>query len=147
MDVVCLDRALSGLDTVTGNEVKGTRDDRSDLANNLQRYQQQHAPEIASLIRLARFGAPYQYRQPHRTDLILRTLWTMNVAMRLILNKLTFKLIQPPSIVLSQRPELTFRQVMRRADLTTKFFQALIFGFIGMKCNARFGLLHMFKIH
>lgn len=147
MDAVCLHRALSSLDTVTG-EVQTTEDtSKTTLARNLNRYQKQHAPEIAALIRLARFGAPYQYRQPHRADMFLRTLWTMNVAVRLILNKLTFKLIQPSCIILSQRPELTFRQVMRRADLTTLLFKALTLGVIGMKCNARFGLLNPFKVY
>ena len=141
MDVVCLDRALSGLDTVTGDAVKTANVESIPLlAANLSRYQHQHAPEIASLIRLARFGAPYQYRQPHRADMFFRSLWTINVAMRLILNKLTFKLIQPSCIILSQRPELTFRQVMRRADLTTFVFKVLALGLIGMKFNG-FGLL------
>lgn len=148
MDVVCLDRALSGLDTVTGKEVKEAKDDtKTSLARNLQRYQRQHAPEIASLIRLARFGAPYQYKQPHRADIVLRTLWTMNVALRLILNKITFKLIQPSCIILSQKPDLTFRQVMRRADLTTVFLKAVVLGLVGVKCNARFGFINMFKLH
>jgi kynurenine 3-monooxygenase len=143
MDVVCLDRALSGLDTVSGKPISSDSKEPRTLADNLARYQQQHAPEIAALIRLARFGAPYQYRQPHRADKFFRTLWTMNVALRLILNKITFKLIQPSCIILSQRQELTFRQVMRRADLTTVFLKAIVLGAIGVKCNAHFGLWNM----
>ena len=141
MDVVCLHRALSGLDTTTGEAATTEKKGSTSLGESLQRYQKQHSPEIASLIRLARFGAPYQYRQPHRADLVLRTLWTMNVALRLILNKLTFKLVPPSCIILSQRPELTFRQVMRRSDLTTLVIKALVFSFIGVKCKAHFGLL------
>jgi kynurenine 3-monooxygenase len=138
MDVVCLDRALSGLDTVCGKPISESKQLYT-LADNLARYQRQHAPEIAALIRLARFGAPYQYRQPHRADKFFRTLWTMNVALRLILNKITFKLIQPSCIILSQRPELTFRQVMRRADLTTLSLKAVVLGVIGVKCRVCFG--------
>jgi 2-polyprenyl-6-methoxyphenol hydroxylase-like FAD-dependent oxidoreductase len=138
MDVVCLDRALSGLDTVCGKPISESKQLYT-LADNLARYQRQHAPEIAALIRLARFGAPYQYRQPHRADKFFRTLWTMNVALRLILNKITFKLIQPSCIILSQRPELTFRQVMRRADLTTLLLKAVVLGVIGVKCRVCFG--------
>ncbi|KAL7479473.1 hypothetical protein ACHAW6_005199 [Cyclotella cf. meneghiniana] len=146
MDVVCLDRALSGLDTVTGKEVKNTKEnEKLSLGKNLARYQKQHSPEIASLIRLARFGAPYQYRQPHRADRILRTLWTLNVAMRLILNKITFNLIPPTCIILSQRPELTFRQVMRRADLTSLFFKAAVLGVIGLRFRPWLGILNILK--
>ncbi|KAL3799590.1 hypothetical protein HJC23_008717 [Cyclotella cryptica] len=146
MDVVCLDRALSGLDTVTGKEAKSAKEnDKPSLGKNLARYQKQHSPEIASLIRLARFGAPYQYRQPHRADRILRTLWTLNVAMRLILNKITFNLVPPTCIILSQRPELTFRQVMRKADLTTLFLKVVVFGLIGLRFRPRFGILSMLK--
>jgi hypothetical protein len=145
MDVVCLDRALSGLDTVTGKELKATESAKPSLGTNLARYQKQHSPEINALIRLARFGAPYQYRQPHRADRMLRNLWTFNVAIRMILNKLTFNLIQPSCIILLQKPELTFRQVMRRADLTTIFLKAVVIALLGMKFHARLGILNMFK--
>eukprot|EP00956_Cyclotella_meneghiniana_P005019 scaffold6208_cov45-Cyclotella_meneghiniana.AAC.1 len=112
MDVVCLDRALSGLDPETGEEkeVEVTDNDNTSLGAKLEQYQKHHAPEIAALIRLARFGAPYQYNQPHRADRVLKKLWTANVAMRLILSKLTFGLIQPPCIILSQNGDLTFRE-------------------------------------
>ena len=144
MDVVCLDRALKGLDSATGKEIAKTKDEKkkkitTSFQSNLDRYQKQHMPEIASLIRLARFGAPYQYKQPHRADRILRTLWTMNIAMRLILSKLTFGLVQPPCIILSQNTDLTFRQVMRRADLTTAFLKTLLVGVMGMFVKQRFG--------
>ena len=144
MDVVCLDRALKGLDSATGKEIAKTKDEKkkkitTSFQSNLDRYQKQHMPEIASLIRLARFGAPYQYKQPHRADRILRTLWTMNIAMRLILSKLTFGLVQPPCIILSQNTDLTFRQVMRRADLTTALLKTLLVGVMGMFVKQRFG--------
>ena len=145
MDVVCLDRALSGLDVVSGDELNDNAatnktEQQSTLEANLNRYQKQHAPEIAALIRLARFGAPYQYRQPHRADRALRFLWTANVAMRLILNKLTFGLIQPPCIILSQNEKLTFRQVMRRADGTTVLLKTMVVAWIWFCVKKRFGL-------
>ena len=152
MDVVCLDRALCGLDTVTGKEIStaaaatatATRGNHSQkeppvLQSNLARYQKQHAPEIAALIRVARFGSPYQYKQPHRIDRLRRNLWLANVAFRLLLNKMTFGLIQKPCIMLTQMPELTFRQVMRRADLTTALFKAIIVGVLGVWIRQRFG--------
>lgn len=142
MDVVCLDRALKGLDTETGEEITEKKNSKitTTLQSNLERYQKQHSPETASLIRLARFGAPYQYKQPHRADKILRKLWTMNVAFRLMLSKLTFGLIQPPCIILSQNKDLTFRQVMKRADRTTALLKTCLVGIIGIWMKQQFGL-------
>eukprot|EP00986_Skeletonema_menzelii_P009517 scaffold4349_cov150-Skeletonema_menzelii.AAC.3 len=148
MDVVCLDRALSGLDVESGKEITDNSNDTAEkkgkqslsLASNLERYQKQHAPEIAALIRLARFGAPYQYKQPHRADRVLRFLWTTNVAMRLLLNKVTFGLIQPPCIILSQNADLTFRQVMNRADRTTALIKTLLLAGLSVWAKKRFGL-------
>ena len=145
MDVVCLDRALSGLDSETGEEVDTTPKSAAEksaataLQDNLERYQRQHSPEVAALIRLARFGAPYQYKQPHRADRILHKLWTANVALRLILNKLTFGLVQPSCIILSQNIDMTFREVMRRADMTTAFLKTVVLGGIGLWVKRRFG--------
>jgi kynurenine 3-monooxygenase len=146
MDVVCLDRALSGLDVESGKEIttkekqSSSSSSSSSLATNLERYQKQHAPEIASLIRLARFGAPYQYRQPHRADRALRLLWTANVIMRLLLNKVTFGLIQPPCIILSQNAELTFKQVMTRADRSTALIKTVLLAGVWLWAKKRFGL-------
>ena len=139
-DVVSLDRALKGLNTETGKVVASSDGKRTaSLQKNLERYQQQHAPENAALIRLARFGAPYQYKQPHRADRVLLKLWTLNVAVRLILSKLTFGLVPPSSIILSQNEKLTYRQVMRRADLTTAVFKAIFLGVFGLLMKQRFG--------
>mmetsp|Transcript_27508 Transcript_27508/g.40975 ORF Transcript_27508/g.40975 Transcript_27508/m.40975 type:complete len:564 (+) Transcript_27508:1180-2871(+) len=147
MDVVCLDRALSGLDDVEsgGKEVGDAATDKTNkqtttLEANLERYQKQHAPEIAALIRLARFGAPYQYKQPHRADRALRLVWTANVAMRLLLNKVSFGVIQPPCIILSQNEDLTFREVMRRADRTTALLKTIVLAGLTLWAKRRFGL-------
>lgn len=142
MDVVCLDRALSGLHPETGKEITDTTKatTTTTLEVNLERYQKHHAPEIAALIRLARFGAPYQYKQPHRTDRALRMLWTMNVAMRLLLSKVTFGLIQPPCIILSQNQDLTFREVMKRADRSTLLLKTVMFAGLALWAKKRFAL-------
>lgn len=143
MDVVCLDRALSGLHPETGKEITDTTKattTTTTLEANLERYQKHHAPEIAALIRLARFGAPYQYKQPHRPDRALRILWTMNVAMRLLLSKVTFGLIQPPCIILSQNQDLTFREVMKRADRSTLLLKTVMFAGLALWAKKRFAL-------
>jgi 2-polyprenyl-6-methoxyphenol hydroxylase-like FAD-dependent oxidoreductase len=114
-DVEALDRALVGRDLIT-NEQSETP---ATLGAALKTYEKVHAPEVASVIRLSRFGSPYQYRQPLYKDRIGRFLWTMNVAFRLLLNKLSFGIIPPAAIMMAQNNKLTFRQVMRRADLET----------------------------
>lgn len=142
MDVVCLDRSLKGLDTETGDEISNNTDEnQTTLQSNLERYQKQHSPETAALIRLARFGAPYQYKQPHRIDQIRRKLWTINVVFRLLLSKLTFGFIQPSCIILSQDNKLTFRQVMRRADRTTILLKTLTLAAFGLMMKQRLGFI------
>lgn len=130
-DVVALDRALRGVDVLTGKEKKKVgrtwrrrkkgekKKKKPSLGMALKTYERVRRPEIKALIRLARFGAPYQYRQTLHRDRIGHKLWTMNVLLRLFLNKLTFGLIPTACIMLSQDNDLTFRQVMRRADWTT----------------------------
>jgi hypothetical protein len=73
-----------------------------------------------ALINLARFGNPYQYRQPLRIDKIGKALWMANVIVRAALNKLSFGLFPPAAIILcNQSPELSYYQIMRRANLLT----------------------------
>ena len=76
--------------------------------------------QVKALIRLARFGAPYQYRQPLRIDRIGRQLHMANLLLRTLLHKITFGFTPEPAIILARsQPEYTFRQVMRRADAMT----------------------------
>jgi len=96
------------------------------LAQALQHYQDNRGREHAALIRLARFGAPYQYRQPWLRDRIGKLLWTINVAIRLMLSKSSIIGTPPAAILLTtQRPDLTYRQVMQRADLMTWVLQSI----------------------
>lgn len=115
-DVVALDRALRGVVIKTG---KNLTKKPASLGAALQAYQSNRGPEHKALIRLARFGAPFQYRQPWRRHRIGSLIWTANVAFRLLLNKISLGLIPPAAIVIMVSDHtLTFRQVMRRADLT-----------------------------
>ena len=123
-DVVALDRALRGADMLTGEG--GCPDGGGKIATGggvnyreaLGSYQRVREPEVRALIRLARFGSPYQYRQPLRLDRIGRKLYMANVALRLVLNKLTFGLIPPHCFFLAMDPNMTFQRIMRRSDLT-----------------------------
>lgn len=46
-------------------------------------------PEHRALIKLATCGAPYQYRQALLRDRLGRFFWTLNVVLRMGLNKLS----------------------------------------------------------
>ena len=87
-------------------------------AKDWQSYDRDRVPEHKALIRLARFGAPYQYRQSWRRDRIGKFVWTANVILRTLLNKLSLGVIPPVPVILMQDASLTYRQVMRRADWT-----------------------------
>lgn len=138
-DVVALDRALQGLDANAVEETGKDSAGAESLRAGLERYQKERSPEIAALIRLARFGAPYQYSQPHLADKILQKLWLANVLVRMILSKLTFGLVQPSCIFLSTNPNLTYRQVMRRADRTTALLKTAVLGALGVWIKQRYG--------
>lgn len=115
-DVESLDRALKGKDIITGEDTGSTP---ATLAEALETYERVRAPEVKALIRLARFGSPYQYKQPTYRDRVARTLWTMNVAVRVLLNKLTKGLIPQAAIISAMDKSVTYRKLMRRADITT----------------------------
>jgi hypothetical protein len=125
---VALDRALRCVDIVRGDD--GRTQPPTKLGPSLLSYQKNRRPEHAALIRLARFGAPYQYRQPWLRHRIGAFLWTCNVAFRLLLNKCSLGLIPPAAImIMASNPSLTFRQIMRRADLTAFTLQWVAWSF------------------
>lgn len=152
MDVVTLDDALQG----KLNKKRSTSAQLT-LKDSLQAYENNRGPEHRALIRLARVGAPFQvretlgfftldslmqlrgvltnveffcvvqYNQPWKRHRLGKFLWTANVGIRLILHKLTAKLLAPPAIILMVRnPNMTFRRIMQRADTTTLGLVAMV---------------------
>jgi hypothetical protein len=135
-DVVALDRALRGEDIVRGSSSSAISPSASSTITNsppaptlgqaLDRYERNRKGEHRALIRLARFGAPYQYNQSWWKDRLGKQLWTINVVVRVLLNKVSFGFIPPAAILLAQRHELTYRQVMRKADATINVVKASV---------------------
>jgi hypothetical protein len=119
--VVALDRAMRGKNIETGEDLAKKPEHLGEALNN---YQRNRRPEHRALIRLARFGAPFQYRQPWIRHRIGNFLWTANVVMRTMLNKVSLGIVPPPCIKLMSE-KLTFAQVMRRADTATLVFQLM----------------------
>ena len=75
--------------------------------------------QTRALIRLARFGSPYQYNQPLRKDRLGKKLWTVNIAMRVILNKVTMGIFPKPMILNASSNKMTYRKLVRQADMGT----------------------------
>lgn len=131
-DVVALDRALSGKDSRSDESLDSGED--LTVGERLLNYQRNRGPEHKALIRLARCGAPYQYRQPWMRDRIGRFLHTSNVIFRLLLNKLSGGLVPPAAImIMAKRHELTYRQVMRRAALTSRIIKLALLSLLWWK--------------
>jgi len=114
MDVVQFNEILSK----TSSNEKSIQSKVS-LGAALKEYEHIQAPETRALIRLARFGSPYQYNQSLRKDRLGKKLWTANIALRVILNKITFGVFPKPMIMNMSNIELTYRKVVRKADLGT----------------------------
>mmetsp|Transcript_8021 Transcript_8021/g.11935 ORF Transcript_8021/g.11935 Transcript_8021/m.11935 type:complete len:550 (+) Transcript_8021:46-1695(+) len=115
-DVVALDDALRGMSM-----------DSINLANALASYEKVRGPEAKAVVRLARIGAPYQYGQSLILDRFGHILWAMNIAFRSFLSSMTFGITPLPAVRLMYHSDLSYSQVMRRADaLTTALMIILI---------------------
>jgi kynurenine 3-monooxygenase len=142
-DVVALDRALQGKDIRTGEDSSShTTTHNNTLGTALRTYQRNRGPEHRALIRVARFGAPYQYRQAWPRDKVGRSMWFANFLTRVLLHKLTLGLVPPPAAVLMSDPKvLSFRQVMRRCDAFNLVVRSVMLGLATRWLLARFGIL------
>mmetsp|Transcript_62378 Transcript_62378/g.71657 ORF Transcript_62378/g.71657 Transcript_62378/m.71657 type:complete len:570 (-) Transcript_62378:110-1819(-) len=116
MDVVQFDKILA----TTDPSIEGS------LGRALTEYERIQAPETRALIRLARFGSPYQYNQPLRMDRLGKKLWTVNVAMRVILNKVTMGIFPKPMILHASSKEMTYRKLVRQADMGTAVLMSVL---------------------
>lgn len=139
-DVVALDRCLKGQDIVSGEPAKSGIPPT--LSEGLDRYQTNRKKEHRALIRLARYGAPYQYKQSWPRDRVGATLWMWNAAFRQILNKITFGIVPPVAIVSTFKtpPEgvlyTPYSDIMRKADATTAILKgSVLFGIIWTICK------------
>jgi len=136
-DVLALDRALSGQDIKTGEPLDTTKQPKK-LGDALSNYQRNRGPEHKALIKIATCGAPYQYRQSWIRDRIGRRLWTVNVVFRQVLSVLTRGLVPPAAFLLMQNPQLTYRQVMRRAGIASRTITAALLAAVAVLVRRRF---------
>ena len=142
LDVLALDRSLRGVDIDTGKKDEEAEPSNPlTLGKALAKYQSNRRLEHRALIRLARFGAPYQYNQPWYRHRVGKFLWQMNVAFRMVLNKLSKNLIPPVAMLMTvQRPDLSYQQIMRRADTTTLVLRIAVIALAVLGIVAKRGL-------
>jgi len=123
MDVVQLGEILESRATPSDGE---SGESKGSLGQALKKYESVQAPVTRGLIRIARFGSPYQYNQSLRKDRLGKKLHTANLAMRLLLNKITFGVFPKPMILMVNDISLSYRQVARRADLGTAALMTIL---------------------
>ncbi|KAL3934874.1 MAG: hypothetical protein SGBAC_009500 [Bacillariaceae sp.] len=121
-DVVALDEALAA------NEKPGEMS---------AAYSKARKPETKALVKIATYGAPFQYGQSGGMLTVKKMLWTLNFAARLILNKLTFGLTPPQLAIQISQTNLPYSAVWKRAQILTF---SLLTVFVGVMARG-FGLV------
>ena len=93
------------------------------LGDAVEAYSAARGPDVEALVRLVATSYPWQYSQ----SALGSFLWTLNFALRTVLNALLPKVFSPHSFILTQqmagRP---YTQIWRRAQETTKRVAALL---------------------
>ena len=85
------------------------------LTQALTVYEQQRVPEAIAICKLMQFGYPYQYNQAP----IKAKFAQLNLAFRLVLNKLLPFLFSPPAVLMVvSQPELTYDQVREASSMS-----------------------------
>ena len=89
-------------------------------------YEAAAAPEAEAVARIAQVGFPYQYPITRERSPLQKAGWFANFLLRtFVLSKLLPRLFSPSAIVLVQRPQLSYAQVWRTAQQTTRRLQGL----------------------
>ena len=83
----------------------------------MEKFQKRRGGETKALVKLACFGAPFQYQQASRIMKIRRYLWQTNILLRILLNKV-LKTPQP-AVMQMMDSSLSFQSIMRRSDRLT----------------------------
>jgi len=125
-DVAVLDKCLQIQEE---NDNIQQKPKSSPLAETLHNFQKQRKGETKALIKLARFGAPFQYKQSSRSLTIQRYLWTMNILIRVLMNK--FIGTPKPACMLMMDPSLSFQTIMKRCDCLTACLWSAVAVFVG----------------
>lgn len=108
-----------------------------DVFRALPLYESERFPDVKAVVRLAQFAFPWQYNQaPLRTGL-----WSINFFLRLVLSRLLPYLLSPPAFLLIQNHQLSYQEILRKAQRTTQLLYGLglilICGFLALVLRIR----------
>ena len=98
----------------------------SNISQALASYEKNRLPEAKALVKLMKFGFPYQYNQAP----IKSKLATMNVLFRLLLNKVVPFVFSPPVAFMIQDEKISYSNILQAATKTTRniaFSAAIVF--------------------
>jgi 2-polyprenyl-6-methoxyphenol hydroxylase-like FAD-dependent oxidoreductase len=124
-DVLALDQALT--------------DHPNSVSDMARQYATERKPESKAIVRMVRFGAPFQYGQFGGMTSVKKTMWALNFMGRMFLNKITLGLSPRPVFVEVSDGYKKYSSVMRKADTLTAIFWASFAGII-------FALLNKLKL-
>lgn len=115
-DVLALDQALT--------------DHPNSVGDMARQYASERSPESKAIVRMVRFGAPFQYGQFGGLTSVKNTMWGLNFMGRMFLNKITFGLSPRPVFVEVSDGYKKYSSVMRKADTLTTILWASFAGII-----------------
>mmetsp|Transcript_38554 Transcript_38554/g.91396 ORF Transcript_38554/g.91396 Transcript_38554/m.91396 type:complete len:516 (-) Transcript_38554:37-1584(-) len=87
-----------------------------DLKAALDSYGEERMKDVRALIRIMQIGYPWQYNQ---SKTFRKTLWGINVALRIVLSRLAPAVFSPPVVSAVSNPSLRYSEVLAAANRTT----------------------------
>jgi 2-polyprenyl-6-methoxyphenol hydroxylase-like FAD-dependent oxidoreductase len=96
----------------------------NNVADMARDYAKQRGPESKAIVRMVRFGAPFQYGQFGGMTSVKKACWVLNFMGRMLLHKMTFGLSPRPVFVEVSDGYKKYSSVMRRADTLTAILWA-----------------------
>ena len=102
---------------------------KNNLSEALPLYESSRVTDTKALIRLMQIGYPWQYNQAP----IRKKLWSVKILLRLGLSKLLPYIFCPPAFFLVQNHQLSYREILMKAERTTrKLYIILVIIFLGL---------------
>jgi len=88
----------------------------NDLKTALPEFEKNRLPDVLALVKIVQTCYPWQYTQ----NQLAKSLWTVNFLIRFVLNKIFPWAITPHSFLLIQQQELSYKEILRLANKTTR---------------------------
>ncbi|MEO1431102.1 MAG: NAD(P)/FAD-dependent oxidoreductase [Cyanobacteria bacterium J06633_8] len=98
----------------------------NNLSEALPLYESSRLDDTKALIRLMQVGYPWQYNQAP----LRKKLWSVNFLLRLSLSKILPFVFSPPAFFLVQNHQLSYSQILVKAERTTRTLYVIIVGIV-----------------